>query len=113
MLGGASPLPLRVQSAVLGVAGVGAGNLSMWTDGVTQYFSRFSILGTLIDMDGEDLVWHDATSLAGLIADGVVSSREVVSAHLARIEAVGERVNAFVTGAPQWGSFYGEGLFRY
>lgn len=48
-------------------------------------------------MDADDLVWHDATSLAGLIADGVVSSREVVSAHLARIEAVGERVNAFVT----------------
>jgi amidase len=37
---------------------------------------------------------HSATELARLIRTGEVSSREVVAAHLARIEAVNRRVNA-------------------
>ena len=48
-------------------------------------------------MDVADLVWLDATELARLIAGGEVTAVEVVQAHLSRIEAVGERVNAFVT----------------
>ena len=45
-------------------------------------------------MDVDELVWLDATSLAGLIRATAV---EVVQAHLDRLEDVGERVNAFVT----------------
>jgi len=48
-------------------------------------------------MDIADLVWLDATELARLIAGGEVTAVEVVQAHLDRIQAVGERVNAFVT----------------
>lgn len=48
-------------------------------------------------MDTMDLVWLDATELARLIAVGEVTAVEVVQAHLDRIEALGERVNAFVT----------------
>jgi len=48
-------------------------------------------------MDAPDLVWLDATELAGLIARGEVTAVEVVQAHLDRIEAVGASVNAFVT----------------
>ncbi len=48
-------------------------------------------------MDVDELVWLDATSLAGLIRAGDVTAVEVVQAHLGRIESVGERVNAFVT----------------
>jgi len=48
-------------------------------------------------MDIADLVWLDATKLARLIAGGKVTAVEVVQAHLNRIEAVGERVNAFGT----------------
>ncbi|WP_415830204.1 amidase family protein, partial [Kibdelosporangium persicum] len=44
-----------------------------------------------------DLVWLDATELARLIAVGEVTAVEVVQAHLDRIDALGERVNAFVT----------------
>jgi aspartyl-tRNA(Asn)/glutamyl-tRNA(Gln) amidotransferase subunit A len=44
-----------------------------------------------------DLVWLDATELAGLVAAGEVSPVEVVQAHLDRIEAVGKDVNAFIT----------------
>lgn len=50
-----------------------------------------------MQMDIADLVWLDATELARLIAGGEVTAVEVVQAHLDRIEAVGERVNAFVT----------------
>ena len=49
------------------------------------------------EVDLADLVWLDATDLARLIAQGDVTAVEVVQVHLARIEAVGERVNAFVT----------------
>ncbi len=48
-------------------------------------------------MEPSDLVWHDAVGLARLIAAGTVSAVEVVAAHLDRIEAVADRVNAFVT----------------
>jgi len=48
-------------------------------------------------MDAADLVWLDATELARLVAVGDVTAVEVVQAHLDRIDAVGERVNAFVT----------------
>jgi len=48
-------------------------------------------------VDVDELVWLDATSLAGLIRAGDVTAVEVVQAHLDRIESVGERVNAFVT----------------
>jgi len=48
-------------------------------------------------VDVDELVWLDATSLAGLIRAGDVTAVEVVQAHLGRIESVGERVNAFVT----------------
>ncbi len=50
-----------------------------------------------MQMDIANLVWLDATELARLIAGGEVTAVEVVQAHLDRIEAVGERVNAFVT----------------
>jgi len=45
----------------------------------------------------DELVWLDATSLAGLLRAGDVSAVEVVQAHLDRIGSVGHRVNAFVT----------------
>ncbi len=45
----------------------------------------------------DELVWLDATALARLVASREVSAVEVVHAHLDRIEAVGDRVNAFVT----------------
>ncbi|WP_328390543.1 amidase [Streptomyces sp. NBC_00400] len=48
-------------------------------------------------MEAGDLVWQDATGLARLISEGTVSAVEVVAAHLDRIEAVGDRVNALVT----------------
>jgi len=48
-------------------------------------------------VDVDELVWLDATSLAGLIRAGDVTAVEVVQAHLDRLESVGERVNAFVT----------------
>jgi aspartyl-tRNA(Asn)/glutamyl-tRNA(Gln) amidotransferase subunit A len=48
-------------------------------------------------MDAADLVWLDATDLAGLVAAGEVSAVDVVQAHLDRIDQVGGRVNAFVT----------------
>jgi len=48
-------------------------------------------------VDVDELVWLDATSLAGLIRAGDVTAVEVVQAHLDRLESVGERINAFVT----------------
>lgn len=52
-------------------------------------------------MDVTDLVWVDATEQARLISCGEVTAVEVVQAHLDRIEAVGDRVNAFVTVASE------------
>ncbi len=43
-----------------------------------------------------ELTWCSAGELAGLIAAGTVSAREVVDAHIARIEAVDEKLNAVV-----------------
>ena len=43
-----------------------------------------------------ELVRATAAELAGLIADGEVSSREVTQAHLDQIEAVDGRINAFL-----------------
>jgi len=48
-------------------------------------------------VDVEELVWLDATSMAGLIQAGDVTAGGVVQAHLDRLESLGERVNAFVT----------------
>jgi aspartyl-tRNA(Asn)/glutamyl-tRNA(Gln) amidotransferase subunit A len=45
----------------------------------------------------DELVWCDATELVRLVAAGEVTAVQVVQAHLDRIEAVGARVNAFVT----------------
>ena len=41
-----------------------------------------------------ELVWLDATELAGLVASREITAVEVVEAHLARIAAVGDQVNA-------------------
>src|SRR5471030_2811598 len=48
-------------------------------------------------MSPESLVEHTAVELAGLLAAGEVSAREVTTAHLERLEAVGASVNAVVT----------------
>ncbi len=47
-----------------------------------------------------ELWQHSAATLASMIARGETSSREVVEAHLARIEAVNPRVNAIVEIRP-------------
>jgi len=49
------------------------------------------------DMAIVDLLTRPATELAELIRTGEVTSRELVDASLARIEAVDDRVNAFTT----------------
>ena len=46
-----------------------------------------------------DLIYCDATELAGLIRAGKASSVEVVQAHLDRIEATNPSINAIVTRA--------------
>ena len=43
-----------------------------------------------------ELTWCSAGELARLIAAGTVSAREVVDAHIDRIEAVDERLNAVI-----------------
>jgi amidase len=48
-------------------------------------------------MSDPSLVEHTAVELAGLLASGAVSAREVTEAHLDRIAAVGPSVNAIVT----------------
>jgi aspartyl-tRNA(Asn)/glutamyl-tRNA(Gln) amidotransferase subunit A len=45
----------------------------------------------------DDLIYSDATKLAELIRERKVSSVEVVQAHLDRIEATDEKINAIVT----------------
>jgi amidase len=47
--------------------------------------------------DDDELCWLPATELARLLREGFVSAREVVAAHLARIERCNEAVNAVVT----------------
>ena len=44
-----------------------------------------------------DLCMHDAATLAGMLHSREVSAREVVSAHIARIEAFDQDINAVVT----------------
>jgi fatty acid amide hydrolase len=44
----------------------------------------------------QELTWCSAGELARLIADGSVSAREVLEAHIAQIEAVDERLNSVV-----------------
>ncbi|GGC50054.1 amidase [Chelatococcus reniformis] len=48
-------------------------------------------------MDRDDICFLDASGLAALIRDRHLSPREVVAAHLARIEAINPRINAMVT----------------
>lgn len=48
-------------------------------------------------MTDQSLVEHTAVELAGLLAAGSVSAREVTAAHLDRLAAVGPSVNAVVT----------------
>ena len=48
-------------------------------------------------MSSDDLCFKTATELAGLIRERTISSREVMEAHLRRIEAENPRVNAIVT----------------
>src|ERR1700754_2632294 len=45
----------------------------------------------------DDIIYSDATKLAELIRERKVSSVEVVQAHLDRIEATDEKINAIVT----------------
>lgn len=47
-----------------------------------------------------DLTWTSAAELAGLVAAGDVSAREVVDAHLARIEELDDGIGAFLTVLP-------------
>ncbi|MDF2823746.1 MAG: glutamyl-tRNA(Gln) amidotransferase subunit [Mycobacterium sp.] len=44
-----------------------------------------------------DLIYHDAMSMAELIRTGAVSSRELIRAHLARIDETNPTINAIVT----------------
>jgi amidase len=48
------------------------------------------------DATTTDLLFRPATELAGLVRDGQVTSRELVEASLERIEALNDRLNAFV-----------------
>ncbi len=51
----------------------------------------------MTDPDLTDLCANDAVTLAGLLRDREVSAREVVAAHIERVEAVDPVVNAIVT----------------
>jgi hypothetical protein len=48
-------------------------------------------------LTGNELIYSDATKLAGLIRTREVSPVEIIKAHLDRIEALNPRVNAVVT----------------
>jgi amidase len=48
-----------------------------------------------------DLLFSPATALAALVREGELSSRELVEASLARIEAVNHRLNAFIVTDPE------------
>ena len=50
---------------------------------------------------GEELCFLTARELAGLLARGEVSAREVVEAHLRRIERLDPHIHAFVTVVPE------------
>jgi len=49
----------------------------------------------------EDLVWKPATEQAALLHDGALSARELLDAHLARIERTNPTLNAIVTLSPE------------
>lgn len=51
-------------------------------------------------VNADEIIWRDAVELRDLIRSGEVSAVEAVSAHLDRIEAVNDRINAFVTVRP-------------
>jgi Asp-tRNA(Asn)/Glu-tRNA(Gln) amidotransferase A subunit family amidase len=48
-------------------------------------------------MDHEEIVWLPATSLAGAVKDGELSSTDIATAMTERIETVNPELNAFVT----------------
>jgi Asp-tRNA(Asn)/Glu-tRNA(Gln) amidotransferase A subunit family amidase len=48
-------------------------------------------------METFDILNSDATALAGAIREGLVSSVEVIDAHLSHIEKVNSSINAFIT----------------
>jgi aspartyl-tRNA(Asn)/glutamyl-tRNA(Gln) amidotransferase subunit A len=54
-----------------------------------------------MDVMAGDLIRQDAATLAGAIAAGEVSSEEVTRAHLERIQAVDDRVHAFLHVMPE------------
>ncbi len=54
-----------------------------------------------MDVMAGDLIRQDAATLAGAIASGEVSSEEVTRAHLERIDAVDDRVHAFLHVMPE------------
>lgn len=54
-----------------------------------------------MDVMAGDLIRQDAATLASAIASGEVSSEEVTRAHLERIEAVDDRVHAFLHVMPE------------
>jgi amidase len=47
--------------------------------------------------DSDELYWRPATELATMVRTRQVSARELLEAHLARIEAVNPALNAIVT----------------
>jgi fatty acid amide hydrolase len=55
-----------------------------------------SAVDTRSGTDAPDLTWCSAGEIARLVAAGTVSAREAVDAHIDRIEAVDERLNAVV-----------------
>src|SRR4249919_3283 len=48
-----------------------------------------------------DLMFRPATELAGLVRSGELTARELVEASLARIEALDDRLNAFILVDPE------------
>ncbi len=55
-----------------------------------------SALDTRSGTDAPDLTWCSAGEIARLVAEGTVSAREAVDAHIDRIEVLDERLNAVV-----------------
>jgi amidase len=48
-----------------------------------------------------ELVDYQATEMASMLAIGEISARELLEAHLSRIDAVNDRVNAIITHVPE------------
>jgi len=66
----------------------------VWIDKLRLYSDGVKPLSQLQESPMNELCRHSATELAAMIRKGVVSSREVVEAHLARIDEVNESINA-------------------